>query len=169
MRAMTRPVAESHVEIDAPIELVWQVMLDVGAYGSWNPFIHRVDAAREELRVGSAFRLHVRWPEGGGASSGEVVTRLDPPASDGALRRGAWEYEFTGWLARLGLVRATRVQHVEQRDGGPTIWRTREEFRGALAALIPLTKVQAGFDTHAAALKQRAESLARAASPDRAG
>jgi hypothetical protein len=94
-------------------------------------------------------------------SSSEGVTRLDPPAPEGAHHRGYWEYAFTGWLARLGLVRATRIQHVEQRDGGPTIWRTREEFRGALVGFIPSKTVQAGLDAHAAALKQRAESLAR--------
>lgn len=159
---MKPPVAESRVEIDAPIELVWQVMLDLEAYGKWNPFVYQVDSQPGEVRLGSTFKLHVRWPQGGVETSDEVVTRLDPPKQDGAHRRGDWEYRFTGWLARLGMVRAFRIQHVEQREGGPTIWITREEFRGALVAFVPIKKVQAGFDAHAAALKQRAESLAKA-------
>lgn len=161
MRRMTNPAAQSRVEIHAPIELVWKVMLDVEAYGEWNPFVVRVDAAPGVMQVGSPFLLHVRWPKGGGASSSEVVTRLDPPAPQGALSRGAWEYQFTGWMDRLGLVRAIRVQHLEQSAGGPTTWFSREEFRGALTAFLPMKKIQAGFEAHGAALKQRAESLAR--------
>lgn len=161
---MSLPVAESRVEIDAPIELVWQVMLDLGAYGTWNPFVYQVDSEAGPVRVGSTFKLHVRWAQGGGATSDEVVTRLDPPEPVG-VRRGYWEYRFTGWLARFGLVRAFRIQHVEQSPGGPTLWLTREEFRGAFAAFVPLKKVQAGFDAHAAALKQRAESLKAARTP----
>lgn len=46
-------------------------------------------------------------------------------------------------------------------EGGSTIWRTCEELQGALAAFVPLKKVQAGFDADAAALKQRTESRAR--------
>lgn len=134
-------------------------MLDVEAYGQWNPFVFKVDAAPGEMRLGSAFKLHVRWSQGGGATSNEEVTRLDPPRPEGTCSRAYWEYRFAGWLDRLGLVRAIRIQHLEQSPGGPTIWRTREEFRGALTAFLPLTKIQAGFDTHAAALKQRAESL----------
>lgn len=111
------------------------------------------------MRIGSTFRLFVRWVTGGVQTSDEVVTRLEEPRAEGGSWRGYWEYRFTGWLSRLGLVRALRIQHVEQKQGGPTCWFTREEFRGALALFVPIRKVQAGFDAHAAALKARAESM----------
>jgi len=142
--------AEAAIEIAAPIERVWRVMLATDRYGEWNPFVVRVEG---EPRLGGRLTLHVRWHSGGGARSGEIVTQLDPPA-DG---RATLAYRFTGLLATLGAVAATRVQSLYA-DGPRTRYHTREEFRGWLAWALPLAKVQAGFDAHARALKARAES-----------
>jgi uncharacterized protein YndB with AHSA1/START domain len=144
---MSRSVAASAV-IDAPIELVWRVITDVASYGEWSPFVVRVEG---EPQVGAKLRLHVRWSKGGGATVGAQVTRFDPP--------NAFDYREVGPLDRLGLVRALRVQTLEERDG-KTHYETREEFRGPLRALLPLADVQDGFERHAQALKQRAEALA---------
>ena len=43
-------------EIDAPIELVWDVLMDVARYGEWNPFT-RCEGA--DLKVGSPIHLDV--------------------------------------------------------------------------------------------------------------
>lgn len=142
--------AEAEIEIAAPIEKVWRVMLATERYGEWNPFVVRVDG---EAKLGGRLRLHVRWHSGGGARSDELVTRLEPPR-DG---RATLAYRFTGLLASLGAVAATRVQSL-QSEGKSTRYHTREEFRGWLSWALPLAKVQAGFDAHARALKARAES-----------
>ena len=34
------PFAEAHVAIDAPIELVWSVILAFDEYPAWNPSLH---------------------------------------------------------------------------------------------------------------------------------
>jgi hypothetical protein len=151
---MSSVEAKSSIEIAAPVECVWEVMIDLPLYHEWNPFIVRVDGVSGPLTVGTAFKLHVKWSSGGGASSDEQVTRVDGPR-DG---RAALEYRFTGWLARLGLVRALRVQTLEPSPHG-TRYFTCESFQGPLARAIPLAKVQDGFDRHARALKSRAESL----------
>lgn len=31
------------IDIDAPLDVVWQAMLDTEAYGEWNPFVVRAD------------------------------------------------------------------------------------------------------------------------------
>jgi uncharacterized protein YndB with AHSA1/START domain len=142
--------AEADIEIAAPIDKVWRVMLATERYGEWNPFIVRVEGA---ATMGGRLRLHVRWHSGGGARSDEIVTQLDPPA-DG---RATLAYRFTGLLASIGAVGATRVQSLRS-DGTGTRYQTREEFRGWLSWALPLAKVQAGFDAHAKALKARAES-----------
>ncbi len=144
------PVAESSIEIAAPIDLVWQVMTEVERYHEWNPFIVSV-YSDGKLEVGGAMTLHVRWAGGGGAKSRERVTRMDRPH--------AFEYCFTGWMSTLALVRATRIQTLEELAPGATRYNTREEFRGLIAGAIPLAKVQQGFVAHAQALKARAESL----------
>jgi len=145
------PTATANAEIEAPIEKVWQVMLDVQRYGEWNPFIVKVDADGP-VRVGGRFVLHVRWP-GGGARSAAQVTRLDGPSAG----RASWSYVVTGLLSTIGAVRATRVQSLES-VGAKTRYSTREDFSGWLTFALPIKKVQAGFDAHAAALKKRAES-----------
>jgi hypothetical protein len=154
------PTAEATIDIAAPIDLTWQIMLDLGAYGAWNPFIFRVDGAPAAPRVGAELTLQVRWSDGGTTSSRERITVLDPPRPGDGRRVARLEYQFRGALHALHLVRGSRLQALEQSPGGPTRYRTFEEFRGLLKGSVPLAKVRDGFDRHARALKQRAESLA---------
>jgi hypothetical protein len=158
------PVAEFSIAIDAPIEAVWAVMTDLPRYPEWNPFIVRIEANEPTLRLGSELKLDVRWAQGGGAHTVEVVTRFEPPGpAAGGPRRAAMEYLFTGWLPRLSLVKGARLQALEQAPGASsTTYRTFEGFQGLLARAVPLARVQNGFERHAHALKARAESLARA-------
>jgi hypothetical protein len=153
-------LAKAEIAINAPIEEVFRVMLDLSRYHEWNPFIVSVKGAPAAPKVGDAVRLRVRWSNGGGATSGERITRVEPPAqaADSSLR-AAFEYVFTGPLDALGLVRATRVQTLDQQPGGPTIYRTTETFHGLLVLFVPLRYVQDGFERHARALKARAESI----------
>jgi hypothetical protein len=151
------PIAAATVEIDAPIDVVWDVMTDAARYPEWNPFVVELRPVGGELQVGGPIELQVRWARGGGARTIEVVSRLDPPRSG----RAAMEYRFVGWLPRLALVRGSRLQSIEQPAGGPTTYRTSERFTGLLARRVPLAKVQDGFERHARALKARAEALTR--------
>jgi hypothetical protein len=152
------PTADAKVQIDAPLELVWSVMIDLARYGEWNPFIVRADVRATEVRPGTELLLHVRWPGGGGTTSREIVTRMEAP---GGSSRAALEYVFDGLLARTRLVTGSRVQELEQLSSGSTAYHTYEHFHGLLARGVPLKKVQRGFEAHANALKLRAESLAR--------
>lgn len=157
------PTAECSIEIAAPIEVAWGVMMDLARYGEWNPFIVAVDHPSGEVGVGSRLKLHVKWLDGGGVSSGELITRIETPASTRGAT-AALEYDFTGPLAALGLVTATRVQSLTALTPTSVRYDSREVFRGLLCRFIPLRKVQAGFTAHANALKARAESLARSGS-----
>jgi len=151
--------ASAEATIGAPIDLVWSVMLDTGAYGEWNPFI--VEVGRPdgpELALGHRVVLHVRWHTGGRARATERVTALEAPAStDGA--RALLEYEYGGPLAALALVRGRRQQALERVDEVTTTYTTHERLHGALAWAAPLGRVRNGFERHAAALKARAEHL----------
>ena len=134
------PTVTANAEIEASIEKVWQIMLDVQRYGEWNPFIVKVDADGP-VRVGGRLVLHVRWPGGGWRSAG----------------RASCSYVPTGPLSTIGAVRGSRVQSLEA-VGAKTRYSTREDFSGWLTFAVPIKKVQAGFEAHAAALKKRAES-----------
>lgn len=153
--------ATAEASIDAPIDLVWSVMLDVAAYPAWNPFVVAIHGIVGAPAVGQVMQLEVRWGDGGQVRTTEAISRLEAPAPTGDAQRALLAYDYRGPIAALNLVRGTRLQHLEQRPGGPTVYRTEEDFRGLLARFVPLLRVRDGFARHASALKTRAESLAR--------
>ncbi len=157
-----RPAAS--VEIDAPLETVWAVMLDTDSYAEWNPFVVRVETAQPPA-AGNPITLHVRWASGRGSRSPERISALEPPQGDEAGARTAlMSYVFEGWPAKLGLVRGVRHQRLTQRPGGPTTYDTVEEFSGPLVRLAGPDRVADGFRRHAEALKLEAERRTRATS-----
>jgi uncharacterized protein YndB with AHSA1/START domain len=155
------PVAKFALDIDAPIATVWQAMVELRRYAEWNPFIVAIETDDAIARVGSQMKLDVRWGRGGGTRSPEVVSRVEPPALVNGEQRALLAYEYQGWPARLRLVLGTRLQTVTQAPGAPTRYETYEAFHGLLGGGVPLAKVQDGFERHARALKQRAESTAK--------
>jgi hypothetical protein len=153
-------IASASANIDAPIELVWNVMVSVADYGAWNPFIVRIDTpAGRDPQVGDDLILNVKWASGRRVKSREQVTRLDAPARESDVTRAVLEYDFRGPLAAANLTRGRRTQALEQYPGEPTRYVTTEHLHGLLVALVPLKSIQNGFERHAAALKIRAESL----------
>lgn len=148
------------VDIEAPLDLVWQAMLDTRRYGEWNPFVLRVDGPSPP-EVGDPIRLHVEFGNGKRVESPERVTALEPPHDEGAVRRATLVYDYEGLPAKLRLVRGRRFQRLSQSGDGPTRYETVEEFRGPLVMLAGPGRVEDGFRRHAAALKRRAEELGR--------
>ena len=145
-------------EIDAPLDLVWSVMVDTDRYPEWNPFVVRVDCEQPPT-VGTPIRLHVEFAGGKQVESPERITALEPPYDDEGTHRAALAYVYEGWPAKLRLVRGTRWQRLSQQPGGPTRYETVEEFSGPLVPLAGPGRVEDGFRRHAEALKQRAEQL----------
>ncbi len=155
---MTERIARASIDIQASIDKVWSVMVDLNRYHEWNPFIIAVKDAPDSINVGSRFLLRVKWANGGLADSWETVTHMATPTMSGNGPTSALlAYRYASGLARLGLVRATREQHLTQVIGEPTRYSTQETFSGPLAGLLPLADVEEGFQRHAAALKRRAE------------
>jgi hypothetical protein len=147
------------VAIDAPLETVWAVMMDIDAYGEWNPFLFRAECPSPP-EPGDPIVLHVRWPNGRTTRSPERVTVVEPPHQDGETTRALLAYVYEGLPARLGLVKGTRLQRLSQVVGGPTVYDTVEEFSGPLVPLAGPGRVADGFRRHAEALKVRSESRA---------
>jgi hypothetical protein len=147
------PFAQASTVIDAPIDVVWRVMLDLAGYRAWNPFIVDVDTpGGREARVGDDITLHVQFR---GArklvASHERITRLEAPY--------VLEYQFRGPLHHMGLVRGRRLQTLHPESGSSTRYSTKENFVGLLAMAIPTKLVQDGFERHAQALKHHAEAI----------
>jgi hypothetical protein len=49
----------TEIEISAPGDVVWKVLTDFPAYGSWNPFIRRISG---QLTAGRHLRVYARLP-----------------------------------------------------------------------------------------------------------
>ena len=146
------------VSIDAPIDVVWRIMLDTASYAEWNPFVVRADCASPP-RPGDPIMLQVRWADGKGTQSRERVSVVESPLPDAeGVVRATLCYVYEGLPAKLGLVRGTRYQRLTQRTGGPTEYDTVEEFSGPLVRFAGPGRVAEGFRRHAEALRQRAES-----------
>ena len=147
------------IDIDAPLDTVWEVMLDTARYGEWNSFLRRIECPIPPS-VGDPIHLHVVFPgRTREVTSPERISIIDPPHSDGAgVRRATLAYDYEGMPAKLGLVRGRRWQRLTQEPSGPTRYETVEEFSGPLVFLAGPDRVQAGFEAHAEGLKTRAES-----------
>lgn len=146
-------------DIDAPLDTVWRIMLDTEAYGEWNPFLFGIETV-QPATVGNPIVLHVRWPNGKTTRSPEVITAIEPPATDAeGVMRARLSYKYVGFPSKVGLIQGTRHQRLTQRPGGPTTYDTVEEFSGPAVRLAGPGRVADGFRRHAEALKRRAESL----------
>lgn len=145
----------ARVEIDADLDTVWAVMLDVDTYGEWNPFCFKVECPSPP-QPGEEIKLHVRWANGFTQTSPERISQVVHPYDDAGVRKALLGYVYEGLPSKLGLVKGERLQELSQAPGGPTVYETVELFSGPLVALVA-ARVQEGFQRHAAALKVRAE------------
>lgn len=159
---MVKAHPSAKVSIDAPIDVVWDVMLDTGQYAEWNPFVERLECPQPPAE-GDPIVLHVRWANGRTSRSPERIVSIEPPSRDSAgVASACLSYVYEGLPSKLGLVKGVRHQRLRQEPGGHTSYDTVEEFSGPLVRLAGPGRVAEGFARHAAGLKQRAEELSAA-------
>lgn len=138
------------VEIDAPAELVWSVLVDYARYPEWNPFTVRVETT---LEIGTVIDLYLPDPAKPGQTflNREYVRAVDAPHY---LRYDTAE-EIPG-------MQAVREQWVTDLGEGRSSYRTTDLFSGEIADYVfkqQGTWVKEGFDSVCRALKRRAELL----------
>jgi len=153
------PIRES-CEIQASIEVVWNLLTDIKGYESWNPFIVHATTGDSSTQPGSLMYFEVVFPDGSKTTSKERVVAATPPSSqeDGGFR-ASWSYEFMSWMRTIGMIRATRTQTLEQSPNGPTRYTTTMTVSGWGASGLPAQKVQSGFKAQSEALRAAAEAL----------
>jgi hypothetical protein len=137
----------AQIEIEAPIERVWQIVSDLAAYPEWNPFTPRVESS---LRLGDPVTLHVRMKPNRELVRVERITAVEPK------ERLCWSMQL---LAPFVLA-SERCQTVTALAEGRTRYSTENRFRGFLVPLVLWIygeDMRRGFNELAAALKKRAE------------
>ena len=137
------------VDIDAPKQLVWDVLTDFAAYHEWNPDISIEGSAR----VGTKLNVHMGASGGRGMAFKPTVLAATP---DHELR----------WLGKLGFGGIVDGEHffiLDRNPDGTTRLTHGERYSGALVVLMKpflnKEKNQAGYEDFNRALKQRVESV----------
>ncbi len=135
----------TEIEIDAPVERVWEVLTDFDRFPEWNPFIRQI---RGNMRVGSRLEVFI-------GASGTQGMRFRPTVMKVVPNREL------RWLGRLGLPRLFDGEHIFQIDPlGPMRARfiQRERFRSLLVPLLARSlnrDARRGFDEMNRALRAR--------------
>jgi hypothetical protein len=148
-------VVRAEVEIEAPVERVWQTLTDLAHYSDWNPFTPRVESS---LEPGTAVHLHVRLRRERLAHRVEFVTAIEPPTR-------------LCWGAQIGarsLLTAERCQVLTRLAGGRTRYVTEDVIRGLLTPVVMAFwggPMRRGFGEVALALKARVEAREKEEEP----
>lgn len=140
-------VRSDPIRINAPIDVVWEVLTDVGEYGQWNPFTPQ---AQTDFKIGSPARLRVRMGPTNMTIT-ETVCAFEKP------RVIAWSKAF----GARRLLFALREQHLEPLDESSCRYRNTDRLTGALAAIVFLCfggYMRRGFNDVGEGLKHYAEA-----------
>lgn len=139
-------ISSDPVEIEAPVERVWEILVDVERYGDWNPFTTRVET---NFEIGSPVHLYVTLGP----------FKLKQPERIEVVDRP----HLLVWSTKVGarfLVAARREQRLEALSERRCRYLTTDAFNGLLTPLVILLfgrLVRRGFNEMARALKKFAE------------
>lgn len=142
-------VYSDRVEINAPQQVVWDILYDLKRYPEWNPFTEKVVTT---FKPNSPVELHVNLPRRGKRLQREFITRVEPP-------------ETMGWGMNMlhdSVLKARRWQTLEVINNQRCCYHTEDHISGALSPLVRWLfsqSMEQGFNNMAYALKQRAEQL----------
>ncbi len=143
-------ISTDRIQINAPIDFVWEVLTDVEKYGEWNPFTSQ---ARTDFKIGSPAHLLVRMGPGKFRIT-ETVCAFEKP------RLIAWSRKFgASWFLFV-----VREQHLEPISDTSCSYHNVDLLSGVFSSIVSLFfggYIRRGFSDVGVALKLRAETLYR--------
>lgn len=138
----------TEVVIAAPVEEVWRILTDFGAYSEWNPLITKIAG---EARPGCTLEVEISLPEGNSSTFRPAVLVVTPNRE---LR----------WRGKLGFPWLFQGEHFFKLEpsGSGTRFIHGEHFSGVLVKFMgrTLTQTARGFVYMNQALKRHAEQTA---------
>ncbi|MDX1530758.1 MAG: SRPBCC domain-containing protein [Rhodothermales bacterium] len=141
----------TQVDVDAPPDAVWAVLIDLDRYAEWNPFIPHAAGAVEE---GERLTVRIAPPGGRAMTFRPTVTCV----------RAEREFRWVGRLLAPFVFEGEHVFELARLGAGGTRLTHRERFGGLLVPLLwggLNTSTRRGFEQMNAALKVRAEARPR--------
>jgi hypothetical protein len=137
---------DTSIEVDAPPERVWSILMDFDSYPGWNPFITSIEG---EQRMGGKLKASLTQPGG-------KTTTFKPTVQ---VFEAGTELTWLGRILMPGIFDGRHTLRVEPRAGGSTFYH-REHFTGIISGLLMRfigESTEAGFHAMNRALKERAE------------
>lgn len=139
---------EHRIGVQAPAEIVWEVVSDFETWHQWNPLYRKAEG---QMKIGTNLTLEQHLP-------GEPAKVISPIVQD-------WvPYEQLHWrAARLGgFVTAIRYLEIESMGPGNSTFSNGELFIGMLLRLISRDerrRLKAAFTEMGEAVRDRAEAI----------
>jgi len=139
---------ERRIGIQAPDEIVWEILSDIPGWADWNPIYPR---AQGEIRIGNRWTLDLALP-------GQPVRTIHPVILDWA------PYDHIHWRLDIlrGWARTVRFLEIEKMGPENVIFSNGEIFDGLLGGLAVRRlgrPILDGFEAMNEVLKQRSEAL----------
>lgn len=137
------PAYEASAVIDAPPQVIWDILTNVADYPGWDSGVVRVDG-----RVSPGARITVFSSVNPGRAFPVTVTQLEPPRT----------MRWSGGMP-LALFKGERTFTLTPQQDNRVRFTMREEYVGPLAPLIfkSIPDLNASFQQFANGLKQQAE------------
>lgn len=139
---------ERRIGIQAPDEVVWEILSDIEGWGAWNPLYPR---AKGVIRIGDRWDLDL-------ALDGHPVRQINPVILDWA------PYDHIHWRLDMmrGWVRTVRFLEIEKMGEENVIFANGEIFDGMLGGTVGQRMrrpILDAFEAMNEVLKTRAEAL----------
>ncbi len=136
------------IEINAPVEHVWQILTDFASYPTWNPFILSMSG---ELESGKKLNLLIRQSNGKAMAFKPVLLTVQKNH----------ELRWLGHFILPGIFDGEHRFELVALEPGRTRFVHSEKFKGLLVPFLGsmLKGIEAGFISMNEALKSKAEAL----------
>jgi hypothetical protein len=138
---------ETQIEINAPAERVWPLLMDFPLYLRWNPFIRSIDG---NPVVGQSLNVLIQPPGSSAMRFRPTVLKVEPNR----------EFRWKGKLLVPGLFDGEHYFKLEPKPGGGLVFRQGEVFSGLLVPLLRRSldgATRQGFIAMNEALRREAE------------
>lgn len=159
---MSRPEASASVDIAAPPERVWEVVVDVTLMPQWSTELQSVhwDDGHDQARLGAKFIGRNRHPAVGEWTTQSEIVVFDPPRAFGWAVGGP-ENPVATWTFELCPTDAgTRLDYIAQIGPGPsgvTMLIERDPHRAQEIVAGRLAQFREGMRATLEGIRERAE------------
>ncbi len=139
---------ERRIGIQAPDEIVWELLSDVPGWATWNPLYPRAEGV---IRIGNRWSLDLALPD-------QPLRTINPVILDWA------PYDHIHWRLDMmrGWARTVRFLEIEKMGEENVIFNNGEIFEGLLGPSVARRlrrPILDGFEALNVALKAKAEAI----------